>query len=51
MLVTVEGEKAIAIRGDPDHPNTAGVLCTKVSRYLERTYHPERLLHPMRHRS
>ena len=48
MLVTVEGEKAIAIRGDPDHPNTAGVLCTKVSRYLERTYHPERLLHPMR---
>ena len=48
MLVTVEGDRAIAIRGDPDHPNTAGVLCTKVSRYLERTYHPERLLYPMR---
>ncbi len=48
MLVTVEGEKAVAIQGDPDHPNTAGVLCTKVSRYLERTYHPDRLLHPMK---
>ncbi len=48
MLVTVEGGKAISIRGDPDHPNTAGVLCTKVSRYLERTYHPDRLLHPMK---
>ena len=29
-------------------PTTAGVLCTKVSRYTERTYHPDRLLHPMR---
>ncbi len=48
MLVTVRDGKAIEIRGDPDHPNTAGVLCTKVSRYLERTYHPQRLLHPLR---
>jgi len=48
MLVTVEGDKAIDIRGDPQHPNTAGVLCTKVSRYLERTYHSDRLLYPMK---
>ena len=48
MLVTVEDGKAVAIQGDPAHPNTAGVLCTKVSRYLERTYHPERLLNPMK---
>lgn len=48
MLVTVRNGKAIRIQGDPDHPNTAGVLCTKVSRYLERTYHPDRLLYPMR---
>ena len=27
---------------------TAGVLCTKVARYPERTYHSERLLHPLR---
>lgn len=48
MLVTVTDGRAIEIRGDPEHPNTAGVLCTKVSRYLERTYHPNRLLHPLR---
>ena len=48
MLVTVENGVATKVRGDPDHPTTAGVLCTKVARYTERTYHAERLLHPMR---
>ncbi len=48
MLVTVTDGKATEVRGDPDHPNTAGVLCTKVSRYVERTYHPDRLLYPMK---
>jgi anaerobic selenocysteine-containing dehydrogenase len=52
MLVTVrnDGGKRVAIKvaGDPTHPTTAGTLCTKVSRYLERTYHPDRLLHPLR---
>jgi anaerobic selenocysteine-containing dehydrogenase len=44
----VEDGVATEVKGDPDHPTTAGVLCTKVSRYVDRTYHPERLLHPMR---
>ena len=48
MLVTVEDGRAIEIRGAPDHPPTAGTLCTKVARYLERTYSDERVLHPMR---
>lgn len=48
MLVTVKNGVATEIKGDPDHPNTAGVLCTKVSRYLQRTYHADRLLYPMR---
>jgi len=48
MLVTVEDGKAVAIRGDPAHPTTGGTLCTKVARYLDRTYSPGRLLHPMR---
>ena len=29
-------------------PFTGGVLCTKVARYLERTYAPDRVLHPLR---
>jgi anaerobic selenocysteine-containing dehydrogenase len=48
ILVTVEDGVATEVKGDPDHPTTAGVLCTKVSRYVDRTYHPDRLLTPMR---
>ncbi len=36
------------IRGNPDHPVTRGFLCAKVTRYLDREYHPERLRFPMR---
>ena len=48
LRVTVENGKAIKVQGNPDHPPTDGVLCTKVSRYTERTYHADRLMHPMR---
>ena len=47
-LVTVEDGRAVRIAGDPAHPVTQGFLCAKVNRYLERTYHRDRLLHPMR---
>ena len=47
-LVEVEGERAVDLRGDADHPVTAGQLCPKVNRFLDRVYHPERLLHPLR---
>ncbi len=52
MQVTVEqrGAQRVAVRiaGDPEHPPTGGTLCTKVSRYLERTYHTDRVLTPLR---
>jgi anaerobic selenocysteine-containing dehydrogenase len=48
MLVTVENGVATKVQGNPDHPPTAGALCAKVSRYTERTYHPDRLLLPKR---
>jgi anaerobic selenocysteine-containing dehydrogenase len=38
----------VQIRGDREHPFTRGFLCQKVSNYLERVYHPERLLYPLR---
>jgi anaerobic selenocysteine-containing dehydrogenase len=47
-LVTVDGGRAVDIRGAPDHPPTKGTLCTKVARYLDRTYSDQRLLHPMK---
>ena len=48
IRVTVENGRAIKVQGDPDHPPTHGALCTKVSRYPERTYHAERVLYPMK---
>jgi len=52
MQVTVEGRGrqriAVRVAGDPDHPPTGGALCTKVSRYLDRTYHADRVLTPLR---
>jgi anaerobic selenocysteine-containing dehydrogenase len=47
--VSVRDGRAEAIVADPDHPFTRGGLCAKVNHFLEdRTYHPERLLRPMR---
>jgi len=48
LVTTVQDGVAVRLQGNPDHPSTAGVLCNKVSHYLERTYHPERLLRPLR---
>ncbi|HUF28129.1 MAG TPA: molybdopterin oxidoreductase family protein [Gemmatimonadaceae bacterium] len=48
MLVTVENGRAVRVQGDPEHPFTNGFLCAKVNRYVERTYHPERLTRPLR---
>ena len=48
MRVTVQDGIATKVAGDPDHPPTHGALCTKVSRYPERTYHAERVLQPMK---
>jgi anaerobic selenocysteine-containing dehydrogenase len=48
LVTTVEDGVAVKVHGNPEHRHTHGVLCTKVSRYTERTYHPERVLHPLR---
>ncbi|MGH8714257.1 MAG: molybdopterin-containing oxidoreductase family protein [Casimicrobiaceae bacterium] len=48
LRITVADGRAIKVEGDPDHPTTRGVLCTKVARYLERTYSDRRVLHPLR---
>ena len=48
LSTTVENGVAVKVNGNIAHPHTAGVLCTKVSRYAERTYHPDRLLYPLK---
>ena len=51
--VTVDGSAgaapvAVKLRGNPDHPYSAGELCPKVNRFLDRVYSPDRVLHPLR---
>ena len=48
LLTTVRQGRALQVQGNPEHAQTAGVLCTKVSRYAERTYHPQRVLQPLK---
>lgn len=48
ILTTVEDGKAIAVRGNPDHPFTKGRLCVKVNDYQNRVYSDQRLLYPMK---
>src|ERR1043165_8435204 len=44
MLVTVEdGQQAVRVAGDPDHPFTRGFLCTKVANYEQRTHSADRV--------
>ena len=50
LVVSVDRDtgRAVKLRGDRDHPFTRGFLCQKVANYLDRVYHPDRLLYPMR---
>jgi len=48
MQVTVENGVAVKVEGARDHPFTAGTLCTKVAKYLERTYSKDRVLYPLK---
>src|SRR5262245_42057002 len=47
-IVEVREGTAQTLTGDPAHPFTRGTLCAKVNHYLERVYHPERVLHPLK---
>jgi anaerobic selenocysteine-containing dehydrogenase len=48
LITTVQDGVAIRVQGNPEHRHTDGALCTKVSRYTERTYDPKRILQPLK---
>ena len=48
FITTVQDGIAVKVQGNPAHAHTDGALCTKVSRYTERSYHPERILEPLK---
>lgn len=48
LLATVENGQVVQVRGDPDHPFTAGFACAKTNRDAELVNSPERLATPLR---
>lgn len=48
LKVAFEGERIVAVDGNPEHPVTRGAICNKVRHLHERVYHPDRLMFPMR---
>src|SRR5258705_3145481 len=48
MEITVENGVAVKVEGAKDYLVTAGTLCTKVPRSLERTYSKDRVLFPQK---
>jgi anaerobic selenocysteine-containing dehydrogenase len=48
LLATVENGRVVRVRGDPDHPFTAGFACAKTNRDAELVNSPERLATPLR---
>ena len=47
LEVTHDGKNIFKVRGAAKNTYTSGVVCAKVSRYSERTHHPNRLKKPL----
>lgn len=48
LKVTLDGDKIVAVDGNPDHPVTKGAICNKVRNMPGRVHHPDRLMYPLR---
>jgi anaerobic selenocysteine-containing dehydrogenase len=48
MVVTVSDGVATSVSGSKSMPYTNGGLCVKVDNYLDKVYHPDRLLYPLK---
>lgn len=48
VVLTVEGNDIVKVEGDPNHPVSEGILCTKAYSAQEIHTHPDRLKYPMR---
>jgi len=47
MLVEVADGRAVAVKGDPEHPYSRGTLCPKMAQYQETVHSPRRLTTPL----
>ena len=46
-IATTENGVLVGLRGNPDHPYSAGELCPKVNRYIHRVNSEDRILTPL----
>lgn len=51
ITVEVDGDKFNKIKGDPEHPMTAGYICQKAARLDHYQNHDDRLTHPLKKKS
>jgi anaerobic selenocysteine-containing dehydrogenase len=47
LVVQVDGDRVLQVRGDPDHPVSHGYTCPKGRALPEFHHHPQRLDHPV----
>src|SRR5690349_24057805 len=48
LIAQVEDGKIVRVKGDPDHPYTAGFACGKVNRDADLVNSPERIATPLK---
>lgn len=47
LVATIDGDRVARLRGNPEHPFTAGFTCKKIKKHLKRLQSSERILTPM----
>ena len=47
VVAYVKDGRMLKVEGDPGHPITRGHLCVKANTYVQRTYHKDRIKHPL----
>jgi thiosulfate reductase/polysulfide reductase chain A len=48
LLLEMEGDKAVRVRGDKDDPVTRGMICPRAQLMVDHLYHPERINYPLK---
>ena len=48
LLLEMDGEKVVGVRGDKEHPVTRGMICPRAQLMVDHLYHPERINFPLK---
>lgn len=48
LLLEVEEEKILSVKGDPEHPVTSGMICERGRLMPDHVHHPDRLNYPLK---